>query len=494
MNVLLIRPVPGNERFGLGPFFRTEPLGLEYVAAALEARGHQVHLVDLRFDRPVEHHLRNVRPAAIGIACVHSLEVDDVRGIVRRIRRSAAGSRVFVGGHAAAAYPAPLLDADVDAICLGDGERTAVDFVEAVERGRPLGDIPGLLVREADGGFRATAPVEPIDLDETPLPSRRHLDASRRQFACLTYRPTWLVETARGCPFRCTFCSVWQLHDRGFRERSIDAVCRDFAATGPHVFVADDLFWHRPDRSLELARELLRRGIRKRWLLVQTRTDIVAGHPELLEAWRAVSDSFDIFFGFEAPTDSGLDALAKDASVDVTVEAAAVARERGYGVTGNFVIDPDWDEADFERLWAFVDTHRLHRSGFTILTPLPGTRFFEEVRDRIRAVDWSQFDMHHLLWEPRLGAARFFELYCETWRRSVLNLKGRRGWWRSAREVRPQHVAFLIKALIRTQRMMNPKHYLAEHRLASTDTDPARVVAACPRLPGPKGLAASAAG
>ena len=54
MRVLLLRPVPGNERFGLGPFFRIEPLGMEYIAAALEARGHDVTLVDLRFGRPVE--------------------------------------------------------------------------------------------------------------------------------------------------------------------------------------------------------------------------------------------------------------------------------------------------------------------------------------------------------------------------------------------------------------------------------------------------------
>jgi hypothetical protein len=55
MRVLLLRPVPGNERFGLGPFFRIEPLGMEYIAAALEARGHRVTLADLRFTRRVDH-------------------------------------------------------------------------------------------------------------------------------------------------------------------------------------------------------------------------------------------------------------------------------------------------------------------------------------------------------------------------------------------------------------------------------------------------------
>jgi radical SAM superfamily enzyme YgiQ (UPF0313 family) len=255
------------------------------------------------------------------------------------------------------------------------------------------------------------------------------------------------------------------MFDRAVRVRSIDSVCRDFAATGPHVFVADDLFWYQPARSLELARELARRGIRKRWMLVQSRTDLVSRHPELLEAWRQVAQHFDIFFGFEAATDEGLDQLAKDSTVNRTAEAVGLARALGYGVTGNFVIDPDWGETDFEKLWAFVERHELANAGFTVLTPLPGTTYYEEMRPRIRAAHWKQFDMHHLLWEPRLGAERFFELYCETWRRSVLNLRGRKSWRDWARQVRPSDVPLLTRMLIRAQRMMRPEAYLAEHQL-----------------------------
>ena len=58
MVVLLLRPAPSNERFGLGPFFRIEPLGLEYIGAALESRGHHVTVRDLRFSKPVEQLLR----------------------------------------------------------------------------------------------------------------------------------------------------------------------------------------------------------------------------------------------------------------------------------------------------------------------------------------------------------------------------------------------------------------------------------------------------
>jgi radical SAM superfamily enzyme YgiQ (UPF0313 family) len=322
-------------------------------------------------------------------------------------------------------------------------------------------------LRGHDGSFDRTPPsARAFELDEVPAPQRRDVDAWRRQYACLLFRPVWLIETARGCPFRCSFCSVWPVHDRAVRLRSIQSVCDDFASTGPNVFIADDLFWYQPARSLELAHALRRRGIRKRWLLVQSRTDLVAAHPHLLEAWRPIAQDFDVFFGLEAATDEGLASLAKDTTVDRTVDAVGIARELGYGVTGNFVIDPDWAETDFERLWSFVEKHDLGRAGFTILTPLPGTSFFDDVQPRLRAVRWSQFDMHHVLWEPRLGARRFFDLYCETWRRSILNLSGRKSWRDWARQVRARDVPFLMRMLLRTQRMMRPEAYLREHLLA----------------------------
>ena len=471
MHVLLLRPVPENDRFGLGPFFRIEPLGLEYIAAALVARGHQATVVDLRFGPSVAAAIRRARPGVIGIACMHALETDEVLALAQQVRTLAPDATVIVGGHSASAYPSPFFTPSIDAIVTDDGEQVMPALVDAIAARRSLRTVPGLLVKNGDGTFHpSVTSTETFELDRVPLPIRRDVDAWRSQYACLLYRPVWLVETARGCPFRCSFCSVWPMYDRAVRLRSIDSVCRDFEATGPNLFIADDLFWYQPARSLELARELTKRGIRKNWMLVQSRTDLVARHPELLEAWRPVSRHFDIFFGLEAATDENLQQLVKDSTVNKTAEAVQVSRAHDYGVTGNFVIDPNWVESDFEKLWAFVERHELGNAGFTVLTPLPGTSYFEEMRSRIRAPRWKYYDMHHLLWEPRLGAERFFELYCETWRRSVLNLRGKKSWRQWARQVRPSDVPLLTKMLVRTQRMMKPAAYLAEHNLSPRPT------------------------
>ena len=143
MHVLLLRPVPGNERFGLGPFFRIEPLGMEYIAAALEARGHTVAIADLRFSAPLERQLRRTKPHVVGIAGMHALETDAVLALAREVRRLAPGTPIVLGGHTASAYPDPFLSADVDAVVLDDGERVMPEIVEALAKGRALRDVPG---------------------------------------------------------------------------------------------------------------------------------------------------------------------------------------------------------------------------------------------------------------------------------------------------------------------------------------------------------------
>jgi hopanoid C-3 methylase len=463
MRMLLLRPDPGNERFGLGPFFRVEPLGLEYIGAALRRNGHQPTVADLRFRPGLATWIRRVRPQCVGISCLHSLEYDRVRETAQALRRAAPDVFVLVGGHAAAAFPGALECQDIDAICLDDGEEVVPALAEALERRQPVRHVPGLRLRTPDGWLSTPSTPQPNDLTSVPLPARDLVDRHRTGYHCLIFKPVWLVETARGCPFRCTFCSVWQLHDHDYRERPVGAVIEDLASAGDAVFVADDLFWHHPARSREIAEGLRRRGVRKRWLLVQTRADLVARQSELLEVWRPLAKDFDIFFGFEAASDAALAQVDKDARAAANVEAVCVARSMGYGVNGNFLIDPDWAEQDFRELWDFVARHDLRRSGYTILTPLPGTEFFRRLAPRLAGQPWRTYDMHHVLWEPRLGARRFFELYAETWRRSILNTSGEKRWVDWMRQVRLAQIPYLTRVLWRTQRMMRSEAYLREH-------------------------------
>ncbi|MFZ0772756.1 MAG: radical SAM protein [Candidatus Sulfotelmatobacter sp.] len=469
MRILLVRPCPEADQFGLGPFFQTEPLGLMYLAAALRPAGHSVMLADMRFERRgIAAILRQWQPDLVAISCLHILEAPAALRLADQIKKHDTGIFVALGGHAVSAYPKAVdLNRSVDAICIGEGETLMPALCDAIASGWPLDTVPSLLLPKGDGRFQATTvrPAPWLDLARMPLPDRSAVTRYQKRYCCLNYMPVWTMETARGCSYRCNFCSVWQLYKRTYRCHAPDQVRADFEVTGRNLFIVDDLFWADRKRSEELGHTLLCSKQRKNWMLVQTRADLVTENADLLRLWRPLAKTFDIFFGLESHTSPGLSSLNKEADINKTVEAVRIARELGFGVTGNFIVDPDFTEADFAGLWDFLDEHQLYRVGFTILTPLPGTYYFEKSQRRIEVFDWRHYDLHHLLWQPRLPVERFFDLYCESWRRSVLNLAGKKKWWQWLKEVRLRDIPRLAQILARTQLMMDSQAYLKETKI-----------------------------
>lgn len=465
--ILLVRPRSPNERFGLGPFFRVEPLGLEYIAAALEATGHMVQVVDERFAAPLQRLVADFRPDIVGISCMHTVDIKTALAAGTTAKQACPETTVILGGHVVAIFPDPFFEPDVDALCMTDGEVAFPRFVAAFDSKRRDSPQPGFWVRVSEGRGKSRFCFSPWvtgadELGAVPLPARHLVKEYRQQYLCVHKQPIWAVETARGCPYRCSFCSTSLHQGRRHRLRDPSVVALDFERTGDNLFIVDDLFFSPSTHSAELAQTLRSRAIHKSFILVQTRLDTIAANPSLLERWRPVAQAIDLFCGFEAPTDIQLTALNKDMTVDAVEEGVRVARHYGYGVTGNFVVDPDWDEGDFERLWAMVDRLKLTRLGYTILTPLPGTPLFANVQARISDFDWSKWDMHHVLYEPKLGRQRFFELFVECWRRNVLGARHAAHWLPWLRGLTPGQAAVLARVLWRTQRLLDVDAYLDE--------------------------------
>src|SRR5262249_25972572 len=171
MRVLLVRGVAPNERFGLGPFFRIESLGMEYIGAALEAEGHFVQLVDLRFSN-LARTMASFRPRVVGVSAPHTLDTNEAIATARRIKACDPSVFTVLGGHAAAGYPKPFLAPAVDAVCCEDGEEVAPALVGAIERCEPLGQVPGLWLRQGDTFIRTPPSPERVGLDRVPLPAR----------------------------------------------------------------------------------------------------------------------------------------------------------------------------------------------------------------------------------------------------------------------------------------------------------------------------------
>lgn len=419
MRIAFLKPPIGGI-LGLEMLTFVEPLGPECVAACLEADGHECAIFDLRIDGRERGLERCVafEPDVVGIQCNFTTERWRSTGLAREVKVLLPETFVLVGGHDASREPEWFTDPAFDAVAVGDGEEVMPGLVDALERRADLSKVPGLVLNTRDGQV-ATGPAPARDdLDTLPLPAR-HLIRDYAPHYYINFRkPLALMETARGCPFKCNFCSVWKFHHSTFREKSPERVVRELQAIeAPSVFITDDIFWMDVRRGEELARQIKAAGIRK-YFTVQTRTDIICKFPHLIEMWKDCGN-LAIFLGVEAVTNEGLQSVNKKNSADNNLRAIEILKEMGVGFTSNFIVDPAWDRSDFARLREWISEHSTYNSGFSVLTPLPGTDLWATAQSQVTTRDWEMFDIIHAVLPTRLPMEEFYEEYARLWRTTL---------------------------------------------------------------------------
>jgi radical SAM superfamily enzyme YgiQ (UPF0313 family) len=315
-------------------------------------------------------------------------------------------------------------------VAIGDGEEVMPAMVEALASGHDLAEVPGLRLRQ-NGHWKNTGEAHARrDLDTLPLPAR-HLIAHYAPHYYINFRkPLALMETARGCPFKCNFCSVWKFHESTFRQKSPERVVEELKQIdAPNVFITDDIFWMDVRRGEEMARQIQAAGIKK-YFTVQTRTDIICKFPHLIEMWKDCGQ-LSIFLGLESVTDEGLKAVNKKNSVDNNRQALEILKALGVGYTPNFIVDPAWDREDFARLREWVSHTGAYNSGFSVLTPLPGTDLWDTAGKNVITQDWEMFDIVHAVLPTKLPLNEFYAEYAGLWRH-VLDVRYReKGKWKT---------------------------------------------------------------
>ena len=413
MRVLLVHP---SALMYSKIFLRLEPLGLERVAAALLAAGHEVSMLDLQVEKPAAYarHLRKCRPDAVMFGVNYLANVPEVIEFAHRAKRELPDCLVVAGGHSVSFIAEHLLkqcDGALDVVARGEGEVVAPRILEA-DRAR-LADVPGAVTADGAGPTPALLP----GLDE-PLPAR-HLLAHRRRYFIGELDPCASVEFTRGCPWDCSFCSAWPFYGRSYRRLSPDAAGEELSAIRePNVFIVDDVAFIRPEHGMAIADQVERRGIRKRYYL-ETRSDVLLRHPEVFERWRRLGLEY-MFLGMEALDADGLDLYHKRISPDENIRALEVARKIGITVAVNLIADPDWDEKQFRlvREWALSVPEIVH---LTVCTPYPGTEIWHTQSRRLTTLDYRLFDIQHAVVPTRLPLDRFYRELVAT--QAVLNRK-----------------------------------------------------------------------
>ncbi|MCF8105517.1 MAG: B12-binding domain-containing radical SAM protein [Desulfohalobiaceae bacterium] len=268
----------------------------------------------------------------------------------------------------------------VDSVVTGEAEGVWSQVLEDVRHGG--------LKRRYDGGLAAISDV----------PTARH-DLLPTGYAC------GAIQTTRGCPLNCSFCSVTAFNGAHYRQRPISDVVREFRLIPErHVLVVDDnLIGTRHDhiaRAKDLFRAMAQANLRKQWV---AQAGINFADDEELLALAAKAGCGGVFIGFESPTPEGLLELSKKFNLlkDRNFPASVRRIQRhGILVVGSFIIGLDIDEPGIgKRIAEAAGRYGVDSLNALFLTPLPGTRLWEQMKSEDRIAldtfpgDWKYYTL-----------------------------------------------------------------------------------------------------
>ncbi len=437
---------------------------------------HEVRIADLLDPGSLERELRSFQPEACGISCSFTVDTEQTINIAEVLRSSSASPFVFVGGHHAALNPTDFARPAIDAVVLGEGEGVVPEMIEAIPDGLPaLLHVPGLALNTHVGQTLTGSRQLLENLNELPLPVRSLSAPWRRRYHLGFRGPVASLETARGCPYRCRFCSVWQFYRGRYRAKAAERVVEEIEAIDEsHVLVTDDNFLANPSRAEAIAYLLRARKIRKRFV-IQARTDSIARHPELISLWRTAGLG-SVFVGLEKIDEAGLESVQKANTVESNEAALRVLSRAGVSATASFIVDPGFDRSDFQRLRDYVRRWRLRGASFTVLTPLPGTGLFHELRSSLTTRDPELFDLQHAVLptklDPRVFYQEFSSLYASVY--SLRNMLSIDNLWHLLAGLRRSRVPtarLLLQTRSAIKYLTDPDEYLAAHQPAVAGPD-----------------------
>jgi hopanoid C-3 methylase len=492
--VILIEPDinPVTRRFSLPNIANYPPLPQVRLAGQLRQE-EEVEIADLRIAGERERLLDRVRrdpPGLAGISLTFTSNGDEAIEVAAAIRIASPATTIVLGGTAPSEDPASFWDSAADLICFRNGDAAfAALAAEIHEAGRAPARFPGFFHR--DGGRWVLDPGPPA----APLASLRpyawHLLPKRywREYF-QGFRPTGMSQTSEGCPYDCTFCTVWKTHGRKVSLASLANVQHDFTSLPAAIrgfFFADDIWMQASEQQIRdlydpllewMASEFLPRR-RDLWLTVETRTDLYLREEDRFKAWIRRGGLKRILFGVEAVTDEQLRSFSKRNTVDKNIEAIRRAAETGAMVTAQFVIPCDATLAYFDEMVRFLKTNRrwIRTSNFTVATPLPGTELYKEslkespeLADR-RAVSHPAFSLFTALTPTRLDVREFYEQVARVFRAANqvhFSLEAERQVFRMVVQS-PWLIRRLVKAPLALRALTNPGTFLDVHRLVQGD-------------------------
>lgn len=308
-------------------------------------------------------------------------------------------------------------DSSIDVICRGQSAHLFKAIVDAKEQGKPLESVPGIYLNTENGPEKTKGKVidwHPAGADFIH-PDRSLLDRWKETYYVgNSPHPSTYLFSSLGCPYECTFCSIWKEHDGKYLQRDIESIIHELKTMDYEIVrFADANTIVNINFIDQLFTRIEEEGIKKEYIM-DIRSDTAVKYPWLIEKL-ARNGLKVVICGFESFREHELKKYNKSSSVLLTSEAINIFHSNEIMLRGNYVIPNDYNNNDFTAMGEFAANFKVAYAGYTILTPMPGTVYYDQISDQIIDHDLSKYNFFNCVLPTNLPLEDFYRKVSDLW-------------------------------------------------------------------------------
>jgi radical SAM superfamily enzyme YgiQ (UPF0313 family) len=397
------------------------PLGTIYAAALLRENGHDVRLHDVMFEEGPETILpvlQSYKPDVLviyddGFNYLTKMCLTNMREAAFEMTRMAknTGCTVLASSSDSTDHFSKYLNNGVDFVMIGEAEHTLLEVVNNIESDRietAKVYIQGIAYKLGDNIVKTTRRSVITDLDRLPLPAWDLVDINK-------YKNAWLktsgyfsinIGTTRGCPYKCNWCAK-PIYGNRYNARTPENVVQELEILQKHgyehVWFCDDIFGLKPGWVKRFAELVSERGLKFKFK-IQSRADLLLKDEQIKPLAAAGCDT--VWMGAESGSQKILDAMDKGTTVEQIATATRMLKENS--IKPAFFLQfgyPGETMEDISKTLKMLKTLMPAEIGISVSYPLPGTKFYEKVKEQLQdKTNWADSDelalMFHNTYKP----------------------------------------------------------------------------------------------
>jgi radical SAM superfamily enzyme YgiQ (UPF0313 family) len=377
---------------------RLPPIGLMYIAAALEKAGYGVQMLDNYLqNKPtseIQQIVTKINPQIIGITC-GSATYHRCIETAKAIKESLPNCKIVVGGWHASYVPDSLLaNPEIDYVVMAEGERAMTQLTACILSGNETAaaTIPGVACRTSAGNIK-NPPKFIENMDEIPYPARHLLPIEQydRTIEFLSAKPADVMSISRGCVYNCGFCEtrkLWGNICRGFSPQRVIGEIENLQTRygTKAIYFINDNFTLRKKETTEICKLMIEKKMDLEWIC-DTRVDLV--NQDLL-ATMSKAGCKAIWFGVESGSPEVLQRIGRNINLKQVEDALSLCHKNGIKVACSFMLGlPGETLRDMDESLRFAKKLAPDWCQFNVFIANPDSRLYQEL---LETKNYTQLD------------------------------------------------------------------------------------------------------